>query len=84
MPEVRSAIDSVYFDTAAVSLLYARGSVSRLVALAGRERVIFGSDFPLLSPARQLRDLQDLLDREDAAAVCGGNAALLFGNRRRA
>ncbi len=82
MPEVRKAIDSVYFDTAAVSLLYHIESVTRLVALAGADHVIFGSDFPMLPPARQLKRLQALLDDDVAAAVCGGNAGILYGNRR--
>ncbi|MFN0094439.1 MAG: amidohydrolase family protein [Dehalococcoidia bacterium] len=81
MPEVREAIDSIYFDTAAVSLLYDNESVARLVGIAGPDRVIFGSDFPLLSPARQLQRLRANLGADVAVAVCGGNAAFLFGNR---
>jgi predicted TIM-barrel fold metal-dependent hydrolase len=81
MPEVRSAIENVYFDTAAGSLLYDMRSVARLVDLVGEYRVLFASDYPLLSPLRQLERHQALLG-EAAQAVCGGNAErLFFGSR---
>jgi predicted TIM-barrel fold metal-dependent hydrolase len=78
MPEVRAAIGNLYFDTAAVTLLYDDESVSRLVALAGADRVMFGSDYPLLSPRRQLQRIKALLPGDSAQAVCGGNAEILF------
>jgi len=78
MPEVRAAIDSVYFDTAASSLLYDDESVARLVGLAGPERVLFGSDYPLLSPRRQVQRLAAQLPGPVLEAVCGGNARRLF------
>lgn len=78
MPEVKAAIENVYFDTAAVTLLYDDQSVARLVDLAGPERVIFGSDYPLLSPRRQLQRLLGQLPGDVAKQVCGGNAERLF------
>lgn len=79
MPEVRAAIKNVYFDTAASGLLYDDASVAQLVAVAGGGRVLFGSDYPLLSPRRQLQRLQALLPADIARAVCGGSADTLFG-----
>ena len=78
MPEIRSALASVWFDTAAASLLYDDGSIARLVDLVGVERVLFGSDYPLLSPGRQLKRIRALLASHLAEAVCGENAANLF------
>jgi predicted TIM-barrel fold metal-dependent hydrolase len=78
MPEVRAAIENVYFDTAAVTLLYDETSIARLVDLAGRERVIFGSDYPLLSPRRQLQRILGQLPGDVAQEVCGGNAERLY------
>jgi predicted TIM-barrel fold metal-dependent hydrolase len=80
MPEVRAAIDSVYFDTAAASLLYDEESVTRLVDLAGPERVLFGSDYPLLSPRLQFQRLSAQLPEPVREAVCGGNARRLFSD----
>ncbi|MGE5596016.1 MAG: amidohydrolase family protein [Hyphomicrobiales bacterium] len=82
MPEIRDALRNVWFDTAAASLLYDELSVTRLVGLAGAERVLFGSDFPLLSPARQVHCLTALLESDVAEAVCGGNADTLFADKR--
>ena len=50
MPEVRLALVNVWFDTAATTLLY-EPSVFRAVAdLIGADKILFGSDYPLLSP----------------------------------
>ncbi|MBI5949097.1 MAG: amidohydrolase family protein [Chloroflexi bacterium] len=81
MPEVRATLQNVWFDTAASELLYDDDSVSRLVDLAGPGRVLFGSDYPLQSPRRQLQRLQALLPGKVAFAVCGGNADTLFSDR---
>jgi predicted TIM-barrel fold metal-dependent hydrolase len=80
MPEVRAAIDSVYFDTAAAPLLYDEKSVTRLVDLAGPDRVLFGSDYPLLSPRTQFQRLNAQLPEPVLQAVCGGNARRLFSD----
>jgi hypothetical protein len=78
MPEVRSILANIWFDTAASPLLYDEQSVWRLVALAGDGRVLFASDYPLLSPRRQLEQHLAHLPGDAAEAVCGGNAATLF------
>lgn len=82
MPEVKLALRNVWFDTAAFGLLYDDRSVARLVDLAGPGRVLFGSDFPLLSPRRQLQRVTALLPGDVAQAVCGGNAESLFSEKR--
>lgn len=80
MPEVRAALANIWFDTAAGSLLYDNGSVARLAGLAGDARVLFGSDYPLLSPRRQLQRLRALLPPGLSDAVCGGNADTLLSD----
>jgi predicted TIM-barrel fold metal-dependent hydrolase len=82
MPELRVALANVYFDTAAFPLLYDDKSVARLVDLAGPERVIFGSDYPLLSPRRQLERIAPLLPPDAVRAVCGDTAGSLFRDTR--
>ena len=82
MPELRVALANVYFDTAAFSLLYDDQSVARLVDLAGPERVIFGSDYPLRSPRRELERIQPLLPPDAVRAVCGDTAGTLFRDTR--
>jgi predicted TIM-barrel fold metal-dependent hydrolase len=79
MPEVRVALENVWFDTAAGTLLY-DGRIFRLVAdLVGVEHILFGSDYPLLSQAGQIAAVRvaELTDSE-RAGVLGGNAATLL------
>ncbi|HET7738543.1 MAG TPA: amidohydrolase family protein [Tepidiformaceae bacterium] len=78
MPEIKASLTNLYFDTAAAFLLYDETSITRLVDLAGPDRVLFASDYPLLSPRRQLERVQALLPGGLVQAVCGGNAQSLF------
>lgn len=78
MPEVRTALSSIYFDTAAASLLYDEATIPCPVDLAGPERVLFASDYPLQSPRRQLERVLAAVPPEHAAAICGRNAERLF------
>lgn len=78
MPEIRESLRDVSFDTAAVSLLYDDESVARVVSLAGPDRVLFASDYPLLSPRRQLERVIAVLPEEAIESVCGGNARKLY------
>ena len=80
MPEVKKSLRNVWFDTAAAFLLYDSESVSRLVGIAGHERVLFASDYPLLSPRRQLELIESSLPGGAVEAVCGGNAKTLFSD----
>jgi predicted TIM-barrel fold metal-dependent hydrolase len=78
MPEVR-ALANVYFDTAASSLLFDDTVYGRVVDLIGPERVLFGSDYPLLSQSRSLRRIADAgLDLAARELILGGNAARLL------
>ena len=48
--------------------------------LIGADKILFGSDFPLLAPARYFAEMRHSGLKPDAiAAICGGNAASLFG-----
>jgi predicted TIM-barrel fold metal-dependent hydrolase len=79
MPEVKRAMRNVYFDTAASPFLY-RPQVYRAVgALAGADKILFGSDYPLLAPARLLREMDDAgLSNEEKKLIKGDNAASLL------
>ena len=79
MPEIAALTEQVYYDTAAAAYLYRPAAVARLHDLAPG-RVLFGSDYRLLSQRRMLRYVRDAgLPPQAAAAVLGGNAARLLG-----
>ncbi len=77
MPEVREVLADVYYDTAAVPYLYQPRVYEVAVACAGSDKLIFGSDFPLLSPARYLAGFECLTPHQRAAAE-GDNARKVF------
>jgi uncharacterized protein len=81
MPEVGAVFDEgrTFVDTAAVPWLYDLGVLRFVVDLIGADRVLFGSDFPLRHPRRDLAFLRNSgLTESELAAIAGGNAARLF------
>ena len=54
MPEVRAAARNVFYDSAASPLLYTPEIFRTVIDLVGADKVLFGSDYPLiLYPKRQ-------------------------------
>jgi predicted TIM-barrel fold metal-dependent hydrolase len=80
MPEVRQALENVYFDTAISPFLY-RPEVYRYVRdLVGADRILFGSDYPVISPSRLLKEIKTVeLPEEDRDMILCGNARRLLG-----
>jgi predicted TIM-barrel fold metal-dependent hydrolase len=79
MPEMAALCRRLYFDTAAVPFLYQPSAYLQVIELCGADRLLFGSDHPLLQAERYLRTLQELgLDSAAYAAVTGGNAQSLL------
>ena len=80
MPEVRDALDRVYYDTAASPLLYSPGVFSAAASLGVTGRVLFGTDFPLIRHRRLLREVEEASVPDSARdAMLGGNARELLG-----
>ncbi len=80
MPEVPKVLSNVYFDSAASPFLYGPEVFERVVQLAGAERILFGTDYPLINHRRLLRQvLESGLPETDQWAILGGNAAGLLG-----
>lgn len=79
MPEVSQALAGVYYDTAASPFLY-RNDVYRVAMdILGPDKVLFGSDFPLLSPSRYFTGVDSIADPEARSKVMGLNAARILG-----
>ena len=80
MPEVAQATTNVYFDTAASPFLYSPEILSTLVGINGPDRVLFGTDFPLIKHDRHLKEIRDSSIPQSAQyQVLGSNAAALLG-----
>jgi len=79
MPEVAKGLDNVYFDTAASALLYGRRVFEVAAALVGAERILLGSDYPLLPASKLLRQVrQSDLSEADKSSIMGESAATLL------
>lgn len=79
MPEVRSALKNVYFDSAAFPFLYRPEVFSVAAQSIGPEKILFASDFPLVSQKRALDEFgQSGLSSDHANLINGANAATLL------
>ncbi len=84
MPEVKKAMGNVFFDTAASPLLYAPQVYTQVVQLVGGDKILFGSDYPLLDQARLLGEIRSLdLPEETKNLILSGNAQRLLGIKDR-
>ena len=77
MPEVKQAMKHVYFDTAASPFLYSPEIYSLVSRLVGADRILFGSDYPLLAQSRLLKEINS------AELPDGARNLILSGNARR-
>lgn len=79
MPEVGKALNNVYFDTAATPFLYKPQIFKQVADITGSNKILFGSDYPLLSPRRIIDQIESTeLGQEDKAKILGGNAQKLL------
>jgi predicted TIM-barrel fold metal-dependent hydrolase len=79
MPEVASALTNTFFDTAATLFLY-RPTIFRHVAeIAGADKILFGSDYPLMSPRRVIAQIESLgFPQETETMILEDNARRLL------
>lgn len=78
--EVRDVLKNVWFDTAASPYLYAPQVYRIAGELVGFDRILFGSDYPLLKADKYLREMAEAgLSSEALELVKGKNAVQLLG-----
>ncbi len=71
---------NVYIDTSAYTARRYPPELVQYMRGHGRRKVMFGSNYPMIAPARALEGLDGLgLDDEARALFLGGNAARVFG-----
>ncbi len=77
--EVKNSFNNIYFDTAASPFLYDAKIYRIAINIMGQDRIIFGSDFPLLLPARYFKEFEQAgLTKNEIESICGKNAATLL------
>jgi predicted TIM-barrel fold metal-dependent hydrolase len=80
MPEVKKAFANVYFDTAASPYLYTPDIYHRVAELIGSEKILLGSDFPLMPTSRIVNEVMSAdLPEEEKNLILADNARRLLG-----
>lgn len=78
--EVSDVLANCVFDTAAAPFLYRPEMYNVFIQLAGPDRLLYGSDFPLLSLPRYINDMKTAGIEDDLkTAILGANAARFWG-----
>jgi len=78
--EVKNTLKNVYYDTAASPFLYNTKIYRSALLLAGKDKILFGSDYPLLKPSRYFQEIEkEGLSEDDRAKLLGENVANLLG-----
>jgi predicted TIM-barrel fold metal-dependent hydrolase len=79
MPEVAKSMVNVYYDTAASPFLYSKRIYAIASEIVGAEKILFGTDFPLLSPPRYFQELKESgLSEGDQEKILGLNFSRLI------
>ncbi|UCG55361.1 MAG: amidohydrolase [Dehalococcoidia bacterium] len=80
MPEVRKAFSNVFFDTAASPLLYNSQIYKQAIQLIGADKILFGSDYPLLEQERAIKEIEACnLSKDNKQLILADNANRLLG-----
>jgi predicted TIM-barrel fold metal-dependent hydrolase len=83
--EVRGALKNVWFDTAASPYLYNPKIYQIAVDIVGVEKILFGSDYPLISPTRYFQEMSESAVSETSMKMITGSNAqhLLYLEREK-
>jgi len=80
MPEVARNLQNVYYDTAAAPFLYSPQIYKMLIAVGCGHKILFGSDWPLLDPARIIDHIKALPPESgDLEDILYANAGKFLG-----
>lgn len=81
MKEVHAGFAHVMYDTAATPFLYDERIYRIAREIVGSGKILFGSDYPLLSPSRYLATIRASFDGDALASVLSGNALALLNEK---
>jgi len=80
MPEVQQALENVYYDTAISPFLYRPDIYLQISQLIGADRILFGTDFPVIAQSRILDEIKASgLPEEKMEEILCSNARRLLG-----
>jgi predicted TIM-barrel fold metal-dependent hydrolase len=77
--EVKSVLRNVYYDTAASPFLYDAAVYRIAIETVGVDKILLGTDYPLIKPERYFKDLATAgLSPSETEKICGENARALL------
>jgi predicted TIM-barrel fold metal-dependent hydrolase len=77
--EMKNRLKNIWYDTAASLFLYDANVYDMAAAAGVIDKVLFGTDYPLLTPDRYYKDLdKSSLTAEQKAMVLGKNAEIFY------
>jgi predicted TIM-barrel fold metal-dependent hydrolase len=80
IPEIAAICQGVYYDTAASPFVYDKRIYTIALSVIGPQRILFGSDYPLIPSKRYKQEMQEAgVGNENLKAILEGNALSLFG-----
>lgn len=79
MPHMRITLQNAWYDTAAVPYLYGPGIFASAAAAGVGDKILYGSDFPLLGAERYENMFRESgLDEDSISGIRGSNAVSLL------
>ncbi len=80
MRDVKANLRNVWYDTAATPFLYSHEIYDSAVAVGIADKILYGSDFPLLRLPRyrKMLDASNMTERQKNAYLGGNSQALLY------
>ena len=80
MPEVKQSLANAFVDTAASAFLYRPQVFSYVADLIGADKILFATDYPIISQSRLIQQVKSLnLPPQTEALIMGENARKLLG-----
>jgi predicted TIM-barrel fold metal-dependent hydrolase len=77
--QLKQTLKNIWYDTAASPFLYDPAVYDMAKQAGVLDKVLLGTDFPLLPPDRYYRDLEaSSLNQQEKQAVLGDNAAVFY------
>ncbi len=78
--EVKDYLKNVWFDTAASPYLYNADIYKTAGDIMGYDKILFGTDYPLLKPSRYFKEIEKAgISSGNISRIKGDNAVSLFG-----
>ncbi|HIJ57633.1 MAG TPA: amidohydrolase [Deltaproteobacteria bacterium] len=77
--QVKETLTNVFVDTAASPFLYDPLIYQIALQIIGADKILFGSDYPLIKPERYFKEMKACgISRDDQEKICGRNAVKIL------